>query len=169
MNKENLEQRLRQARDDKILSIQTSDTEIERLESQLKALDKATLGHLDYGYDKDGDPFVMVQSNVRHKLEHANEYGLVQDSNILGPTVLGNSTADLKRNSKDLERFEVKAANVESGFVAEIVEYGERINIGTSYETWNFYLPEAVTIHQKLGQLIATLRRRNAQSTNKKD
>ena len=132
-------------------ALKALDAERVRLEGLLKP----ELRHLDYGYCDTDRPFIMVQSKIRNKLEYANRYGLVQyGSNMVNPTIVGNLDDDLKRNSEDLEEFSVDGVYRFS--VKKRMDSGWVVNCD---QQW-LDLEDVIVLHQKLGQLIATQKRR---------
>lgn len=74
-------------------------------------------------------------------------------------TKLGNIFDDLKRNSEDLREFEVIPSGCDRhGFAAKLG--CSCILMGEIGDPWFFCIDEAIEVHQKLGQLIATAKRK---------
>ncbi len=156
-----LKQKLEQAKEDKKLAIATADKEIARLEAELKPR------HGDYGIGKShsGD----TRCRLKEKGCISNEFGVTDTELHKEQDVwLGNIFDDLKRNSKDLREFEVTSdgeINTASGLFSL-----QRGGNGMDWITCNnhcFTIDKLIEIHQKLGQMIATMKRDVAKEEKK--
>jgi len=146
--------------------IKDAEAMIEDAESKLAALDKPELRHGDYGYTRNKIPVLRtINADDKARVKTSYPEGLL---NNLGECWtdgirLGNIFDDLDRNSKDLEEFET----VQSHFGNAILRMGCTIDprgyifiqIGMHYIHFN--IDQATVIHQKLGQLLATTKRKN--------
>ncbi len=136
-----------------------------KTQQELAELDEPKLRHGDYGTRPENTYFVCIQSNIRGKLEYANECGLVQDSDLTQPLISGNIFDDLKRNSEDLRDWHSPEAEGKGVVQKESIIMrlkGPDIWLGTCGNSAWYTLDQATEIHQKLGRLIATAKRRNA-------
>lgn len=146
------------------------------LEHPEPKLEPPKLEHGDYGYDEDGDSCMALKSH--------NGSGIPGPFRRAGPryayecnfddsepswkvkTKLGNIFKDLERNKVDLERF--KKSTRGSGILRMTIykwcdckgELGIEFLIDDSH-TATTDLEEATEIHQKLGQMIATAKRKS--------
>ena len=137
-----------------------------RLEAELEAeREKTSLRHGDYGYDIKGDPTLVVTKNRGGKLVRCSleKGGGLQDmefdySNDLIATVTGNLVDDLKAMQSPLEEFKTKDKHGDNGEVLLGV-LGNTIHFrfGTGMI---FEIEQAQEIHQKLGRVLATAKRR---------
>lgn len=162
---------------DKLISlIAQLQSDIAKYQQQLAELDKPKLRNLDYGFFEERDFRLFVR--VDGKFRALDEEGYCANHNVLqglawkrgNYKIKGNLkefTDDLQRNAVDLKEFKVEAAGVRNGFIAETnsPESCAPVRLGLIYnhgakDTWNFTIDQATEIHQKLGQVIATARRR---------
>ena len=132
--------------------------EANKLEEQLVAAEKKVeLRHGDYGQDPVG-PWIHAQGKTYWNCDdgkHESGFG----NGIFIKTRLGNIFDDLKRNSEDLEEFEVMATGAAGqGFKAQIIYKGRDIYI--SCRGWRFSTKEYTEIIQKLNRLKATVLRK---------
>ncbi len=137
-------------------SIAEHQAAIDRASKELANLDKPELRQGDYGYMQ-GVPRLFsfdYRGELRTAISKTDKHPF-DISPLLEYTILGNIFDDLKRNSEDLIEFYVdgKFANIFAGRIL-----GGRINIAGKHLLFD----EAVDFHQKLGQLIATAKRREA-------
>ncbi len=118
------------------------------------------LRHGDYGVWSFGPRrFIAIKTNGCLHWFHADgtDCGPVNYKNLHDFTKFGNIFDDLKRNSKDLEQFEVYAyGHSNCVFKATLEDSG---NIIIDSDNWNYLLEDVVEIHQQLGQIIATAKR----------
>ena len=139
-------------------------TAIEEEAAELRKIietdDKPALGNGDYGY-LSRQSWIKIQNEVYWLDSAFKDISTHPDSFFL-PSRIGNLVDDLKRNQEDLEEFEI---NGDCGGQLNI-SYGshgrERVRFRVACTEHNFSLNEATKIHQKLGQLIATAKRRQA-------
>ncbi len=139
---------------------------------------KPKLRHGDYGYDNGVDmaPFICIDNDVfwlrnNRLVSRKSNYTrdrFIFDENLT--TITGNLTDDLKRNSEDLERFEVTGQYDDNKGKTFQVHGGNQnrhiwfhINTGSGF----FEIDEAIEFHQKLGQVINTEKRRGAKDGKK--
>ncbi len=138
-------------------SIKDHQSAINVQKARLEALDKPSgPRHGDYGYDHDGAACLRMLSCYKKQFVVANKdttFG--NDSGVVAvpKPVLGNIFDDLKRDSEDLEEF---CTDVHRYFFNFVDFSHAPIHIAGNWHTIN----EAIKHHQKLGQLIATARRR---------
>ena len=124
------------------------------IEDELKALAKPELRCGDYGFTDRDDCDASNRSRIFINGKSHRENGSIGSGNADNwhksgaYTILGNIFSDLARNAEDLTRTSVE------GFVLETIS--ERINIGGR----RFFIDQAIDFHQKLGQLIATAKRK---------
>lgn len=110
---------------------------------------RGTKNHHVYVKSSNGDICLMGNDKIYHeclvKLEHH--------------TIDGNIFADLKRNSEDLRKFSKKTEG--SGVLKAQIFSENRIefSIAAGCDRATASLDQATEIHQKLGQMIATIRR----------
>jgi hypothetical protein len=128
---------------------------IDKAKTELDALDKPQREG-DYGYSENNHPRINFRNGGLFNSD-GKIYSPMSADQIIKPT--GNIFDDLARNSKDLEEFQVNADNVMSGFKAKIDSDG-RIDMGGTRDTWHFLPSQAQEVHDNLGQLLATARRR---------
>ncbi len=151
-----------------ITNYQTDLTEYEKelakYEKELAELDKPVLRHGDYGFSKSNQACMSLLlhdgcgttlGEGRAGDTYAYNAPITGVSNFLVKTKLGNIFDDLKALSQPLEEFEVAALNVKSGFKAKIMP-ANRINLGGSYDTWEFSIKQVEEIILNLRRLIAT-------------
>ena len=117
------------------------DEERERLQDEFSELQELKLRQGDYGYYSGGGKFPLL---------------LVK---------LGNIFDDFKRNSEDLEVFTVKTYRRNLGLSVGLTinpKDAVYFNIGTgpTFVCTHLELDKAIELHQKLGQLIATAKRK---------
>ena len=142
-----------------------------RLQNELCELEEPKLRHLDWGVFEG-----MVRIFIKECGGEFNAYALgggKSGSDVLNGfawqrgkyKIKGNLTDDLKRNSEDLEEFRVATTCCSSGFLnVLIVESGINFNIVKENRIGKcFTVDEATEIHQKLGQLIATAKRKQSE------
>jgi len=141
---------------------------IARAEADLAKLAEPKLRHWDYGYDEDGDPCLMTGVQDSDELKAIDAIALAPDGAYYKVReVKGNLEdifCDLERNSKDLYYFE--AADYQRGTSFKIEILNKRLLLWTTTGSRqarlgcrDITLDEAIEIHQKLGQLIATQQR----------
>ncbi len=137
-----------------------------KLQDELCELEEPKYKQGDYGLDL-GFLFVAIKDQTGRLIE-AKEYDndcLSADIQTIEAVKLGNIFDDLKRNSEDLEEFRVVTTCCSSGFLnVLIVESGINFNIVKENRIGKcFTVDEATEIHQKLGQLIATAKRKQSE------
>jgi len=130
-----------------------------------KELEKPKLRHGDYGYDFEGDPCMSLQLHngagcTLHRSRAGKKYAYTcktLNACYVPKVVLGNIFDDLARNQVDLKKFDVE---YKAGyrFHADLTDNGIWLLIHTGSSCYD--LDKATEIHQKLGQLIATAKRR---------
>jgi len=141
-----------------------------------KELEKPKLRHGDYGYDFEGDPCMSLQLHngagcTLHRSCAGKKYAYTcktLNACYVPKVVLGNIFDDLERNSKDLEKFEVKSTHFHGKFKRKLEFIMVRphetgcVNIygENSKDYGTFEREDIIEIYQKLGQLIATAKRR---------
>lgn len=150
-------------------SIGSHQNAIDKAQAELAELDKPDkpkLRHGDYGYDKSGK-FTLVCKEAEGVLRAGREEGFLECMPIenldshLPETILGNIFDDLKRNSEDLKKFTVYGDNDPEDNAVFKAEYdGTHIWLASTTDGAYFEVADIVRIHQKLGQLIATARRK---------
>ncbi len=144
-----------------------------KLNAELANLDKPKLRHGDYGYGEAKWPRLTLKADSDKMFSAGNNCCEAEKDEYQNhPTIiLGNIFDDLKRNSEDLEEFEVKSKRTSGKFRAKLQsvdKYGATQPLGATPELimWletecgHVSIEEAAEIHQKLGQLIATAKRR---------
>ena len=121
----------------------------------------------DYGYYSGGGKFPLLL--VKHKGEarycHKDQNYFNQPVRKNSFVKLGNIFDDLKRNSEDLEVFTVKTYRRNLGLSVGLTinpKDAVYFNIGTgpTFVCTHLELDKAIELHQKLGQLIATAKRK---------
>ena len=139
------------------VNINIAKSNIETAETKLKALDKPELRHGDYGYDRNGRPCLRIYRNVKINgfvvADKEMTFGNDAGSHAVPKIIIGNIYDDLERNQKDLEEFMTDVNKYYFDFENFI---HAPIHIAGNWHT----IKEAVTHHQKLGQLIATAKRK---------
>ncbi len=168
--KTGIEKRLAQAKRDRAMAKDTADVEIKSLEQQLAELDKPKLRHGDYGYYKDGGAGRLIVGmdvlDCRGKRMGARQFNGLYN-------ITGNVWDDLKRNAEPLEEFTIKANRHHGGDEITVRPWtlcgGSTHDITFRCSTtgpnhpaneYAWSLEEVEDFHQKLGQLIATAKRR---------
>lgn len=149
------------------LSMETAKNKLQGFFEKPK---KPKLKHWDYGYHRDGSKrlFLKTDKGLRAIYENgkdANETstaGAIRDQLY---TILGNISSDLERMKEDLKEFEVKASlNEKTIEVGRSIEPNDLIFFGVGIpgkrEIMHINLDKATEIHQKLGQVIATAKRK---------
>lgn len=132
--------------------------EIERLREQLAEAEKPKHRHGDFGFDDTSRPCLVIQKETGSKYELAvasSSYTYGNDSGAAYVPVItiGNIFDLLKKWSKDLEYFEFDVHHCE----INTIEFPHApIHIAGNWHT----LAEAEEIWHKLGQMIATLKRK---------
>ena len=135
-----------------------------KLQAELAGLDKPKQKHGDYKIDKNGVIQFFVKDDETDLIRlcqsrsllfgSAKNYYIFEDKDIIQS---GNLVDDLKRNSEDLKEFTVFAPCTNTnGFSARLSGDGAYIIC----RDWYFTLKELTEIHQKLGQLLATAKRK---------
>ena len=137
------------------------------LADKLAALDKPQLRHGDYGTAIASSGRLMLKDIGGQWFTAGKECCVSPGNDSFGPaTILGNIFDDLKRNAEDLWEFEVDLyKDDEDGFAAEYNESDDNrvIGIGDKGEDfWYYTIDQATDIHQKLGQVIAFAKRKQA-------
>ena len=136
-----------------------------------KELEKPKLRHGDYGYDFEGDPCMSLQLHngagcTLHRSCAGKKYAYTcktLNACYVPKVVLGNIFDDLERNSKDLEEFRITDFE-DDAYRARW--NGSYLDIETTRgllcdrQHMHLALDGMVEFHQKLGQLIATAKRR---------
>jgi hypothetical protein len=159
MNKtEELKQKLEQAKKDKE-SIQEN---IDWLEKKLAEAEKPKLRHGDWWMKGDSLHIYM-------KEHHGRDFVAIGDciltkigSSYGGEPILGNIIDDLKRNAEDLEKFDVYGGGTR--LFIRLQDNDIVFDIGGFTSTMH-KINKATEIHQKLGQLIATAKRKQHETS----
>lgn len=137
---------------------------IAEAESKLAELEesKPELRHGDYGIDECGCGFVLTLQSSQDKFFYSDGCGQTDALNhASGHAVQGNIFDDLKRNSEDLNRTgDIYSKNGKTHANASIEPDG-KIYMWASNSS-NFEVEIAEKFHQKLGQVIATAKRKEA-------
>ena len=120
--------------------------EIERLREQLAEAEEPKIRHGDFGYFKDRTPRICIMDSIYDK---EGRCGKSCDTEYY--SIIGNIFDLLKQWSEDLDRTDI------DGFVLEIC--GDRIVIGGR----RFFIKQAEEFWNKLGSMIATLKRKQPQ------
>jgi len=133
-------------------------------------LEKPKLRHGDYGIDVSGHSSLVVRQDASGVLRAGGSSGFYEHITIESLTeskpdvILGNIFDDLKRNSEDLRSFTVQ--NCTDSLYAYIgTDVGGKnkgVQIDLSSNCLLYSLEDATKIHQKLGQMLATIRRDKA-------
>ncbi len=127
---------------------------------------KAELRHGDYGTECDGAQWAVLYRNVQLEVFGNNSGSGITTTNTWPTSTrkLGNIFDDLKRNSEDLEEFSM---NVRFGERIQVCAWNKKITIHfinkdnpSIHDDREFNIDEATEIHQKLGQLLATAKRK---------
>lgn len=141
-------------------SIENHKQAIATAESKLAELDKPELKDGDYGMEtvnSYGEHFWLYLRGVTHWLTgRFCDISDRQPDNFV-PYCLGNLVDDLKRNSEDLEKFKFCDTRGDCG-VLEIID--KDIWVGTDRLQNLYSIRQATEIHQKLGQILATAKRK---------
>ena len=120
--------------------------------AKLTELDKLKLRHGDYNIRR----YLMVKADKNLRLFWCDNNGVCHGDNDITPD--GNIFDDLERNSEDLEKFKVDALCFSFKGILSTSSASSRINMCTQGAWMNMEIAEE--IHQKLGQLIATAKRK---------
>ena len=135
---------------------------IERAESRLSALDKPKLRHGDYG--KSSDFWIYISGKMLWTHE-GSEGCWVRKSTAI-ETRLGNVFDDLKAMSEDLEEFTVGHYQCGAGIKVEILSdihlWVSTEENGSNLGYTILSIDETAKFHRKLGQLIATAKRKQS-------
>lgn len=117
MNKKELEAQLEQNKADQQATSARLKEEQASIEAELAGLDKPKLAHGDYGYfATTGRPRLVGRNGVfNSSWSDVGNATSVDDYNITG-----NIFADLERNSKDLEEFEIHCCSLKDGATIKI-------------------------------------------------
>lgn len=120
-----------------------------KLQAQLAEAEKPKHRHGDFGVNEDGNERIVLFQNGENggRRDDYGQLGVHSDTDI---TIFGNIFDLMKDWGEDLER-----ANID-GFVLEIC--GDRIVIGGR----RFFIDQAEKFWHKLGQMIATLKRKQS-------
>ncbi len=147
----------------------------ERWDKELAKLDKPAIKNWDYGFNGDGKPRLFVRSTgevraLDEMLETVNyNPNIDRDTHIDNTyTIFGNLADDLKAMQCTLEEFEVEddiSYKTKLKFeIADDYDDTRRIMIDATQEgrkcSFVGTIAQAQEIHQKLGCLIATAKRR---------
>ena len=157
MDKKEIQNKLEQAKVDKF----EINKQVQVLEQKLREAEKPKLRHGDFGLDYAKNPCIRIRLPGKTTIAvadkdrtYGNDVGVVAIPKI----IIGNIFDLLKEWSEDLEVWERPTGH--NKFVFKIC--GCTIDFHTnSYCSFN--LPEAEEIWHKLGQMIATLKRKNPQ------
>ena len=148
-------------RETKLAQIEQNQTDRQRLvdegnklNAELAELDKR---HGDYGYDYDRKPCLRIYGHCPdYQFTVANRtttFGNDSGSAAVPKIILGNIFDDLERNSEYLKEFKTDIHTYKFDF--------EKVSHAPIYIAGNWHtMAEAEEHHQKLGQLIATAKRK---------
>jgi len=148
-------------------TIAESQSVIDKAKADLAELDKPKYRFGDYGTAKtvEGDKIFIINKQFKNSISNyhwLDEDNMWANRELTNIKILGNCFDDMKRNQVDLKEFEVFARGVDSinneGFSAYIDGFAS-ICLGNIGDTWAYHLDQAIKIHQKLGQVIATKQR----------
>ena len=122
----------------------------EKLQDELVELNKTKIKHWDYGFTKIcSEPRLCVDEDMLNESGQAMGFARYSHDYV----IIGNIFDDLKRNNEDLEEFKADVHTYKFNF--------KECPHAPIYIAGNWHpMHEAVEIHQKLGQLIATAKRR---------
>lgn len=142
---------------------------IDEAEAKLKELDKPEFKHGDFRVSGTGFWQLYLKEiggGMRIASKHHLFSGNLGDYSIIDkPACSGNIHDyfdDLKRNAVDLEEFDGWYPSGENRMIVRLVgKTSGLVEFCIDKALFSADLDEAVKIHQKLGQLIATARRRN--------
>lgn len=140
-------------------TIKDAQAVIDKAKADMAELDKPKYRFGDYGTAKVLGVKKVYIVNKQFKTSiasypWADDWDMWSDTELTDINILGNFIDDIKRNEVDLDDFAV------NWFGAYL--WGGDIRIGEVGDTRPFTLDQAIEIHQKLGQLIATYKRRKA-------
>ncbi len=132
--------------------------------AELEKAKKPELRHGDYGYDTNGDACIYINVHMKGLRECCDEHLWLNARGYVGiaVTILGNIFDDLKLNSKDLGEVRVEFDKKGNKVFMDLnVENKIWIHF-CGYDQDGVYVPidKAVDFHQKLGQIIATAKRK---------
>ncbi len=134
--------------------------------AKLAELDKPELRHGDYGFDKDDDGCMVLQlhdgdsGKTLHESHAGSRYAYVNEpkGDAFVPKVkLGNIFDDLKALAEPLEEFQI--CNIKFGLTDA---NGKLLEIRIDGEMWWLSERDTINLHQKLGRLIATAKRKSS-------
>lgn len=152
MNKQEIENKLEQAIKDR----QGINDNILWLKEQLAEAEKPKLRHGDFGYSEAGDSCLALLAQRPRTMRRASSRYLyeetIHNSNFLITNCLGNIFDLLKEWSEDVGDIFLHGIRIERSCVNEVF-----IGRGDTHLT----LVEAEEIWHKLGQKIATLKRKS--------
>ena len=165
-------------------SIEAHEKAIAEAKDKLKALDEPELKHGDLRLwsgvwpgclgivDKSETQMHMIWPDGDKRSRWLTEEKILQDSVPAG--TMGDIFDDLNRNSEDLKGFEVDASCVDwqkgcclgigNASKPDDLVYFSVEPYDKSHKVVHFNLDQATEIHQKLGQIIATARRKQTKS-----
>ena len=152
-------------------TVEDLQSKLTKTQQEIAELDEPKPKHGDYGTRPENTYFVCIQSNIRGKLEYANECGLVEGCELIRPLILGNIFDDLKRNQsvkcEGLREFTVDSSiydnSISFGFSAQKEHpIWLTMRLGDNSHVMHVTSAGATEIYQKLGQVIAILKRQNA-------
>lgn len=135
-----------------------------RLEAELEKAKVPEVKLGTYGYNSNGIPYIIANSRV-HWLDGAKPAYPMSElpcDTLEKGQVEGNLAADLKRNAEDLEAFKMKLWG--GNTLRMDIDHHGHPSFWVENKVTTGTLEQAIEIHQKLGQMIATLRRKNAKS-----
>ncbi len=147
--------------------IEISCETAENLKKQFVKEEKPELRHGDYGYyhGYKSDPVIFVKKKARNdELIIVNTEGVcdfsLTDYNKKESIILGNIFDDLKQNAEDLKEFEVGYKDKSNDSKVKFVLLKDGIQMKVGHEYFTTALKQFEKLHQKLGQLIASAKRR---------
>lgn len=147
--------------------IEISDETAKNLDKQFGEKPKPELRHGDYGYDREGIELLIAKPNYDESLlsfdVNASHCGIILNGIHATRTFtkLGNIFDDLKRNSEDLEEFEINDSYYDKCYF-QITGHNKKIcfNLIQAGNHPHFTLDQLDEIIQKLSQLRATAKRK---------
>lgn len=155
-------------------SISEHQSAIDKAKSELAALDKPELRHGDYGYGAiAGDAFIVNGNYLNAEMLTVYNRPLFQnpkDGHWHRILPLGNIFDDLASLAEPLEEFEVRDGNAYHLVMKLLLEGRMKDTIyvqllssgGSTKEYFHMDIGRATKIHRKLGQLLATAKRKAA-------
>ena len=147
-------------------TIAESQAVLDKAKADLANLDKPKYRFGDYGTAEiiDGDKIFIINKQFKNSISNyqwLDEDNMWANRELSNIQIFGNCIDDLKRNQVDLKEFEVSGQYDKDDHKTLICKQNnyDDINIYIHTSSSNFTIDQAIEIHKKLGQVIATKQR----------